>query len=351
MLRRRRHEDPDVSCRTLVEQIRRERDDRLRQLMFQDLLAKSSTVRPEVKSYSVIQALKSFVPEEVASLIPSDKEAIFQKQKIDVAIVTIKERELLAAKLAFDIDLTKPEDRNINGFRYWFGKIDRDGNRRNLSVVVTMVGKERNVSCSIACQRLFNAFEVGGCFLVGVAAGVRDRTEIGDVVCAEMVVDYEHQRLEPDGPKKRPDSYRLQPVMERNLAHFSPRRSGWRNRLSKDLTSVGHEDLPADIREDWSPEYRQGIILSGEKLIADGRLPTMRDEYHERTLAAEQEGSGFCRTCEDFSVPWAVFRGISDHGDPLKTKGWQVVATLSASTAAAIFVAKEYRTREEMETF
>lgn len=348
---RKRREDPDLSCRVLAAEIVAEKDARIRYMMLQDLFSKSSMVRPEVKFGAVVQALSSYVPGDVAGLLDKNKDTVVKKPRVDVAFVAVKEMELRAAKLALGIAETATEDRNIAGLRFWFTRLRRQSDRRELSVILTMVGKERNVSCAIACQRMFNAFEVGACFLVGIAAGLKGKVEIGDVVCAELVLDYEHQRLEPSGPKKRPDPYRLDPLMERNLAHFVPERKGWKENLLNCAQKLGSDESPAGLDfSSWDPVYHgNGVILAGEKLIADGSLPGMRDDYHERVRAGEQEGSGFCRACEEYSVPWSVFRGISDYGDPKKKKNWQTVAALSAATAAVTFVGSDYRTREEAE--
>ena len=57
------------------------------------------------------------------------------------------------------------------------------------------------------------------------------------------------------------------------------------------------------------------------------------------------EGSGFASACEEYGVPWLVFRGISDYGDRDKPlfQQWQTTAALSAATCAVDFLKRDYR--------
>jgi nucleoside phosphorylase len=47
--------------------------------------------------------------------------------------------------------------------------------------------------------------------------------------------------------------------------------------------------------------------------------------------------------CDERSIPWLVFRGISDYGDKDKDGSWQTVAALSAATCARKFLEIDYR--------
>jgi nucleoside phosphorylase len=66
---------------------------------------------------------------------------------------------------------------------------------------------------------------------------------------------------------------------------------------------------------------------------------------HDRVRAAEMEGSGFASICDEYAIPWLVFRGISDFGDPDKPDSdiWRTTAVLAAATAAHTFIQSDYR--------
>ena len=351
-VRKQLHEDYERSCKVLAQLISEQTDANLRRLMLEDFVSKCQLIRPQARSHYLSKALASFAPREEQDLV---KEAFAgspePKPYVDLAVVTVKQPELLAGKIAFGIDVRRKEDLNVNGLRYWLTKCASEDATQELSVVITMVGEARTVPCAIACERLFSVYDVGACFLVGIGAGLKGKVQIGDVVASELVLDYEGQRLEPDGPKKRPVPYTPEVSILRDLQHFNPNEYNWLEMFGARLRQLAeHEKVPT-LTEGWKQDFHIGVVLAGEKLFADGSLPAMREEYHNKVRSVEMEGSGFARSCREHSKPWLVFRGISDFGDPDKpgTEEWQATAALSAATAAMIFAINEYRPKEERE--
>ncbi len=345
-------EDSELSCRVLSELIGQQSDIEMQRLMLQDFASKSVFLRPEAKWYYLSNALVPLmlpdlrdVLKGVISMTPSPK------PRADIVIITIKKPELIAAKLAFGIPLNRKENIELNGLRYWeTGCLSHDGTE-DLRVVITMVGEERTAPCIVACDRLFNTYDVGSCLLVGISAGLKEKVKLSDVVCADLIIDYEGQRLEPDGPKKRPVPYSPEVAILRDLQHFSPSYEEWHRRWKECIQNLPKDPKPMLVEDSIAPDFHLGVILTGEKLLANGALPEMRKEYHDRVMAGEMEGSGFARACREYSKPWLVFRGISDYGDPDKpaTEDFQVVAALAAATVAKLFIETEYRKRSEKE--
>jgi len=115
------------------------------------------------------------------------------------------------------------------------------------------------------------------------------------------------------------------------------------------------------MQKRWEPSFNLGVIITGEKLVADDSLKDMPKEYHEKIFALDMESAGFALTCQERGVPWLIFRGISDFGDPEtkdvkdpksgSRKVWQATAALSAITAAINFIENEYRGGEEAKEF
>lgn len=74
----------------------------------------------------------------------------------------------------------------------------------------------------------------------------------------------------------------------------------------------------------------------------------MGQEFHKKAIAAEEEGSGFARSCREHGIPWLVFRGISDHGNnKSRLPEWKVTAALTAATVTTLFIQRDYRSIEE----
>jgi len=101
---------------------------------------------------------------------------VSERKKFDVGVITVLPEELKAVLAALggrpeDID---HEDLRLGPERYWIKTIKRD-DKRSLSVLVTFVGKSRNVPCAIATERLLQRFSVTALILVGIAAGLREK--------------------------------------------------------------------------------------------------------------------------------------------------------------------------------
>ena len=274
-----------------------------------------------------------------------------EKDMVNVAFIAIIKEELYSLKTALGIPLDKDPDYTCNGMRFWKWKLQVTTQRQPINVIVTMVGAARNLECAAAMGTLFSRHVVELCVLVGIAAGLKTKTSIGDVVVAyDMVLDYEGQRLEPTGPKKRPKPYPLNALIKRDLEYFDPILAGWQSQFTSALSTLSKTlQVPTECMK-WKPNYIQGIVLAGECLLADGSLPALQDEYSERVRAAEQEGSGFARMCDEIRVPWLVFRGVSDYGEIPKPDQYQSVAALSAATCAVAYLKKEYRLSGNVES-
>jgi nucleoside phosphorylase len=206
------------------------------------------------------------------------------------------------------------------------------------------MGRERNVQCAIACDCLFESFEIGCCLLVGIGGGHRKYVQIGDVVGSELVLDYEGARVEPRTKLRRPHQCEPDDNIYGDLMHFDPAQRKWQDvyrgafaELRAAIPTTG--DLPGGRK----PEFHTGVILAGEKFMANGGLPRMRFEYHERVRAADMEGSGFASSCKKHRTPWLVFRGISDFGEKNRPKGMKLPAALAAATAVHTFLQYDYR--------
>jgi nucleoside phosphorylase len=340
------HEDFEVSCNVLAKLIVNRKEPHERMLLLKDFLTKSKQIRPSVATQLALEIMTSFVDPEVQGLMTDFKsEAMVARPRADVAIITILPEELKATKIAFGIDATRSEDRRERGLRFWNTIIQNGSSREDLKVILTMVGKARNVECAVACSRVFQTFDVGLCVLVGIAAGLESKVKIGDVVAPDLVLDYEGARVESDGPKKRPLPYPLNKIIERDMNYFEPKFGSWYKDFAEGFRKLNTIEPVPTLPVDWKPEYHRGVILAGEKLLADGSLPEMRTEYHDRVRAAEMEGSGFANVCDEYAIPWLVFRGISDFGNPKKPDSdeWRTTAALAAATAVCTFVKSDYR--------
>lgn len=277
------------------------------------------------------------------------------KEKIDIAIFTANTKELDAFNrlLRFRDEDTK-EYKNINGLRVWKSTIERK-NKPNLTLIITMIGKAGNISCSLGCMRVLDFFDVKFSMLCGITAGLITKYS---VVFSEGVVDYEHQRLEPGKITYRPEPIMINTDIAKNIPFFLEKQNYVKTELIN-LVKVHPEfdtkDFDINQLKSFSLEF--GIIASGEKLLADNltlnELSVMIP-IEKGIIAGEMEGSGFSHACNEFKVPWIVIKGISDNGGNDKNeinKKYQFIAALGSALSAIYYLKTEYRSVEDYDVF
>ena len=163
--------------------------------------------------------------------------------------------------------------------------------------------------------------------MVGIAAATDPRKiKLGDIVIGKSVWYYEHGKVTPQGTKSQPE---MMPADAGLLQHF---------------TGLEDWDGQAGVaRPDGTevmPKVHQGVIASGEKVIADTGV---RDEIasgHRKIIAIAMEEYGFSRAIWQSieRVQHLVIRGICDDGSPAKSDQWHSYAAATAAAFARHFL-------------
>lgn len=343
------NEDIEQSCCEIVYFINKTKDEKHkdeRTLLYQDLVTKLKGLRPSLQHYYLSQILISSLPDDMReNLMNVISEKPNKKPQFDIVIVTVIPPELTAVKIAFGIPLDRDEDHESYGYRFWeFGFRNKDGN--NFKAVVTMVGEQGTKACINACNKLFSLYSVDLCILIGIAAGIKEEFTLGDVISPINVIDYENQRLEPTGSKKQPESFKIDTQLKRDLSYFISTNTDWQSRLNNLVQSNQLFKKATEKYDTFKPNFSTGVLFTGAKLIADGKtLYNLRENYHEKGKSADKEGSGFASACEEASIKWLIFKGISDYGDENKSESdnFQIPYSLSAAVAAQSFLENGYK--------
>lgn len=266
-----------------------------------------------------------------------------------VAVLTVIAAELDAARAALgatDADRIPQADGTV----YFRGRVHSELHQGPYEVVLGCIGSAGNPSAAAAAQAILERFRPKALLLVGIAAGVRDKVRIGDVVLSDRVVAYEPAAVvrtaqgEP-GQQARPEIDRTPHAMNQAVVSYHADRE----RLQALFERIGgHFPKPPDDKK--KDDYRRhvasalhvqvGTIASGEKLLRDPKvLLTLREHTHGKIEAGEMEAAGVVEACRRSNVPWLVVRGISDFGDELKDDSFHKLAACTAATVMADFLA------------
>lgn len=260
-----------------------------------------------------------------------------QDYKVDIFILTVKEVELAATLAAFGVGI-ETESRppcltnshyslplwiaSIEDVRIGIGLCSTDGLSES---AVTISNYARFVSFDFAC-------------LVGMAGG-STKTNLGDVVVATLLHDYDRRIEEGEIPFSQTDGVevvnriperRFVPVttVTRHLRHNSfprtllarkansllpkLRKVQWLSDKFKIVTSSEDDYQPA--LEKWDVHIKP-ILCGGALVEKEAAFNAIQRYYDNEAVAVDMESYGFAYWCHK-NMPensWIVLRGISDH--------------------------------------
>lgn len=269
------------------------------------------------------------------------------REPVDIGILTVIPPELAAAKEA--LGLRASVKRDVNDTIYWHGVVRSELRGCDYSVVLAGIGWAGNPSASALATQMIERFKPGVVLLMGIAAGMRGKVRIGDVVLSERVVAYEPAALNvgKDGTREvqnRPDITRVSHGLQQDVLHYQPDTKRLKERFER-LQGV-FPAPPRGKKKEWKEHVASSItcrlqetIASGEKLLRDpSKLLEVRRDIHGKVTVGEMEAAGLVEACRLGNVPWLVIRGISDFGDDLKDDAFHGFASKTAAVVMADFI-------------
>lgn len=241
-------------------------------------------------------------------------------EAVDVAILTAIEIERKAACEVFG--LSDANRAKKGGRWYWKGHLSlNDGSV--LRIVVAQPADMGQVEATALTKDVLHEWKPRMALLVGIAASTDpEKVKLGDIVIGKSVWYYEAGKVTSSGTLPQPE---MMPADSGLLHHFTG-------------ISAWNEDLRAE-RPDGSegrPVVHQGVIASGEKVIADADTRDKIASGHRKIIAIAMEDYGFSRAIWQNAerVQHLVIRGICDDGSVAKDDKWHKYAAVSASAFA-----------------
>ena len=163
------------------------------------------------------------------------------------------------------------------------------------------IGKVAAATTSVA---LIERFKVGRIVFTGVAGGLGEGVQVGDVVVAGGFVQHDMD---------------ASPIFPRyQVPLYGQDRFGCDKPLTSLLLRASRAGLDS-LALPASTLLHQGLIASGDRFVsgaAEARalLSALGHAGHE-ALAVEMEGAAIAQVCADYGVPFAAMRSISDRAD------------------------------------
>jgi nucleoside phosphorylase len=234
-----------------------------------------------------------------------------------------------------------------SGTQYW-GRLLRTASGDRIGTVLACIGTAGNVDAAAAVTEIITSFRPRLLLMVGIAAGMRGRIRLGEVVLSERIVGYEPAALVASpapAEEPRPEHFRPDHATQQQMVAYLSGGHTLLERLGNKMAASGvgpPAGAPVEDFADGLP-VRPATLASGEKLLRDPeRLRMMRANLHGKIEIAEMEAAGIAVACGRTGTPYLVIRGISDFGDRAKTDGAHMLAATAAAIVAIDFAEHGY---------
>lgn len=335
-------EPPLEACTSIVHFLAGEGDPWKRDLLLADFANRMEGMQPDVAADLRRLALRSCLPGEPEARAIRDVAGGRGRrpENVDVVVTTVTQVEWRAAQAVFEVDEAALQE--FGGRRYYEFELQSQRAGRALRVVLTSIQRPLNVRATKAMFQIRKQFEADTFVLLGIAAGREGEVDLGDIVVPGTVHYYEPGRALPTGKLPRPEHPEVPAEVLANIQYWDPEAGIFQRRYEEFVKGLATRDRPEGKIPRRLPKVvtTNAVIASGEQLIQDGLLKRLF-EYDERLQAGDQEAFGFAEALSD--TRWAIFRGISDFGEPEKPHAWQYAAVAGAGLALRDYLETEYR--------
>lgn len=279
--------------------------------------------------------------------------------KVDIVILTVIPQELAAAKAALSIqDVSDNRIKTQNSETiYLRGELFSERNHRNYRIALGCIGRAGNYDSSAAATEVIEVCDPQLVVLMGIAAGIKGKAKLGEVVFSEQIVGYESAALRQleDGTQvvqPRPEMLTTPNGIHQDVIFYLATHKDQTSNPQQQLISSFHHAggvIPELLVEDEAYLQKSDIvhgieidicaIASGEKLLKDPSvLKGIRDNQHGRVKVGEMEAIGFSKACQRMRRDWLVIRGVSDFGDAYKSDIFHPLASQTAAIVLADFL-------------
>ncbi len=180
-------------------------------------------------------------------------------------------------------------------------------NKQKVVVVYSRIGK---VAAATTATALLLHFSVSEVIFIGVAGGIASHIEVGDVVVASNLIQYDMD-VSPLRPK-----YEI-PLLGKTYFDTCTKRS--EELMSYIVDFLSPDNLNNTIATEelnrfqiTQPKVYLGTIASGDQFFSTEEQKNNLQKALPEVLCVEMEGAAVAQVCYEFRTPCTVIRTISD---------------------------------------
>jgi nucleoside phosphorylase/CheY-like chemotaxis protein len=206
------------------------------------------------------------------------------------------------------------------------------------TAVTAVASRMGMISTALLATKLINRFRPKLIVMTGICAGVREKTNLGDIIFAETSWDWQSGKRIRD---KENSQFAMDPhhisaneflrsriqQMQADRVFLSSIRSGWPNPPDQEL------------------RLHIGPLASGSAVLADGQTVTQIREQQRTLLGVEMEGYGLfaAAAAVDHPTPFAmIVKSVCDYADPDKDNDFQAYAAYTSAQLLWVFLQRYF---------
>ena len=219
--------------------------------------------------------------------------------------------------------LADPRQVTRAGREFWLGTL------HGVPVVLALsrIGK---VAAATTATALIEAFAADAIVFTGVAGALGQNVHVGDVVVATQFVQHDMD-ASPLFPR-----FEL-PLYGQSLFDCDPHLTALLLEASRQtLAAITSGQVPG--QSPCVARVHQGLIASGDSFVstvaASAFLKSALGAAGMDALAVEMEGAAVAQVCQDYGIPFAAVRTVSDRADESAAMDFQHFVTHVASRYA-----------------
>ncbi len=258
-----------------------------------------------------------------------------QREKAPIGIISAIPEEL---KLMRD-SLVTVDEVKVGPWQFW------EGTWKGKRVVLT-VGGVGKVNAAVVTNLLVDHFHPRAIIFSGIAGGVPDSAQIGDITISSQAVEHDFGAIVPVGGvegRAYPGNSDLTrgfvpspvPVMKGStmvgITYFRA------DSLLIELAKRASEEvkLPPIPQLNRIPQVRVGVVATGDQFIASSqKCRWLYQSFH--ALSTEMEGGAVAQVATTYGVPWVLIRCNSDRADEEAHQVIKEFGTYAARNSASI---------------
>ncbi|MCB5196384.1 phosphorylase family protein [Deefgea salmonis] len=262
-----------------------------------------------------------------------DKHAHF-----DVVFITALEHTELEELLKFDLKWDNFSLRD-NPSNFYSGEITTtDGKiKKILAVSLPRMGMSSAAALTATICEKFTPKLV---IMTGIAAGIKGKVELGDILVAESTWDWGSGKL----------TIRDNKVIFLSAPHQLPLDAAIYSKFKTLAVSRKYLD---EIYSNWKGGKRPphslsmhvGPIATGAVVLEDPNTTALIQEHNKNTIGIEMEAYGVMSAVHQYSIIGTkaiIIKSVCDFADPHKNDDWQKYAAYTSASMALKFLEHEY---------